>query len=212
MNRLDQEILKAILIDQKSKYGLEAYLKKTGVKSNYTTVWRHINKMKKDGFLTIIKQLDKRRTEKPILTLKGMATLIIEGNLQKKELRSAIQKILQNKFSHIPDIFWRMIPIEAITDIVLKIKPKVNLKYFDEEYFLKTLVTDLFEMFNDEPFVASFLEKCQKINLTEEELLKIYTACNKVYDKEGLSKQPLKDSLELGKQLGSNLKKKEQKE
>lgn len=168
MNRLDREILKAVLIDQKSKYGLEAYLskneelKKKGIKSNYATVWRHINKMKKDGFLTIIKQLDKRRTEKPVLTLKGMATLIIKGNLQEEELRSVILKLLQNKLSHIPNIFWRMIPIEAITDIVLKMKPKVNLEDFDEEYFLKTLVTDLFEVFNDESFVASFFGKMSK--------------------------------------------------
>jgi len=217
MNRLDREILKAVLIDQKSKYGLEAYLKKNGIKSNYATVWRYINRMKKDGLLTIIKpsrkngKLDKRRTEKPVLTPKGMATLIIEGDLQKEEIRIAVLKFLQKKLSDMPNKFWKIIPIEDVfADVLLKLKPKVNLKYFDENYFTEIFVTELFNSFTAEPIIESVLENSKKINLTKEEALQINDMCNKIAKKEGFPKQPLEGSFKYGKQLGSKFKRKEQ--
>ena len=168
--------------------------------------------MKNDGLLAVTKPLrkdgkpDKRGTEKPILTPKGMATLIIDGNLQKEELISALRKLLQTGFTRVPDIFWRIMPIEPIADIVLKMKPKVNLNDFDEEYFTKTLLTDLFEGFTSKSFADSFSENLGKMNLTKKELsdaLKIYDMCNKVAVKEGFPKQPLEDMFEWGKHLGA---------
>ena len=217
MNRLDREILKAVLIEQKSKYGLEAYLKKNGIKSNYATIWRHIDKLKKDGLLRITKpsrkdgKLDKRKTEKPVLTPKGMATLIIEGNLQKDETRSIMLKFIDKKLSHITDIkFWKIAPIQDVyADAVLKIKPKVNLEYFDEDYFTETLVTELFQSFFTEPMIESIFEYLEKIN--PEDVMKTLDEINKVAEKAGFPKELLPKQLLKTILNGEKQMKKEQK-
>jgi DNA-binding PadR family transcriptional regulator len=86
MNRLDKEIMMALLGSQPSMYGLEKSLEGT----NYATVYRHIKRLQKNGLLSTTKvprkngKLDKRGTEKPELTTKALATLIIDGDLKKK--------------------------------------------------------------------------------------------------------------------------------
>jgi hypothetical protein len=148
---LDRKIMKTILISERSIYSSEQTLKKQ-MKSNYTTVWRHIEKMQKDNLLTITKaprkngKPDKRGTKKPELTLKGLATLLIEGDLQKEELIEAGRKALQKDFRHLPEQFLREIDLEeTFANIFLKMKPKVNLKFFDETYFSYTLAVSFIE-------------------------------------------------------------------
>ncbi len=140
MNRLDREIMIAMLTSEQSIYSLEQTLKKR-MKSNYTTVWRHIKNMQKDNLLTITKaprkngKLDKRKTQIPTLTPKGIATILIEGDLQEKELGA--MNIFQDEFSKIP-ASARPFMIDIFCDALLEIKPKVNLKFFDEKYFRET--------------------------------------------------------------------------
>lgn len=141
MDRLDRDILKTILESEQSTYSLEKNLKK----SNYATVWRHIKKMKNDGLLQIRKdsrrkngKLDRRGTEKSFLTSKGLATLLIDGNLSKKELTEIGRKALQKDFDKLsPKLFMKIEPF--FTDIfcssLLELKPKVNLRFFDEKWF-----------------------------------------------------------------------------
>jgi hypothetical protein len=136
MNSLDKEIMTSILTEKQSMYGLEKNLKK----SNYATVWRHIKKMQKEGLLTIAKasrkngKLDKRGTEKQILTPKGLATLVIEGDLQKGELMKIGMKIFEKEFSKL-ETSAEPFMTDVFSNALLKIKPKVNLKYFDENWF-----------------------------------------------------------------------------
>lgn len=141
MNRLDRAIMMAMLTSEQSMYGLEQTLKKKMKESNYATVWRHIRKMQKEGLLTTVKvprkngKFDKRGTEKPELTWKGIATILIEGDLQEKELGA--MNIFQDEFSKIP-ISARPFMMDVFCDALLEIKPKVNLKFFDEKYFRET--------------------------------------------------------------------------
>jgi hypothetical protein len=216
MNRLEREILKAVLIDEKSIYGVEAYLKETGIKSNYATVWRYIGRMKSDGLLAITKPLrkdgkpDKRGTEKPVITPKGIATLLIDGDLQKEELRIAGLKILQRNFSDIPNKLWRVMPLEEIiADALLNIKPKVNLKFFDKDYFLEIFVTSFLESCTSKSVLESVLENAKKVKLTVEEALQFNDILRKISEKEGFPQQPLEDMFEWGKQLGAEARKKE---
>ena len=140
MNKLDREILKAILIEEKSMYSIEKYLSENGVKSNYATVWRHIKAMQKEGILSIARatringNLDKRRTELTKLTPKGLATLIIEGNIQKDELTKIGLKIFQKQFVKMPNSAEPFM-IDVFSNALLKVKSKVNLKDFDENWF-----------------------------------------------------------------------------
>jgi DNA-binding PadR family transcriptional regulator len=140
MDRLDTEIMKAILIEEKSMYRLEKSLKENGTKSNYATVWRHIKRMQKEGLLTVIKalrrngKLDKRQTEITTLTPKGLATLMIEGDLQKEELAKIGLRSFQHNFSNLP-LSAEPFMTDVFSEAILKMKPKVSLKYFDEKWF-----------------------------------------------------------------------------
>ena len=144
MNRLDREILKAILTEEQSiysvNYSVNEVLKKKGEESNYATVWRHIKKMQEGGLLTVIQarrkngKPDKRKTEILNLTNKGLATLLIEGNLQKEELFSVGKRIFLKTYKKIP-ISAEPFFTDIFIDSLLEIKPKVNLKFFNEEWF-----------------------------------------------------------------------------
>lgn len=142
MNRLDKEIMKAILMEKQSKYKINEYLKKelkdAEINVNYTTVWRHIATMEEDGLLDIIKTQDGRKTEIPKLTSKGLATLLIDGELEKKELKEIQRKVLVKLFKKkLPKEAEPMMDFMAdvSSDALLGIRPKVNLKFFDEKWF-----------------------------------------------------------------------------
>lgn len=157
MNRLeDKEILKAILISEKSIYSLEQTLKKENKESNYATVWRRIKKMQKDGLLNPAKTLrkngkvDERGTMSPELTYKGLVKLLIEGDSEKDELIKTGQRILARDFEYLPPQFLIKMNLEEIyANTFSKMKPKVNLKFFDEAYVSHTLIISFMEALSD---------------------------------------------------------------
>lgn len=165
MNRLNKEIMTVLLTSQQSMYGLEQTLKEKMKESNYATVYRHIKKMQRDGLLNTVKtsrkngKLDRRGTEKPELTHKGLATLLIEGDLQKKELMFAARKTLQKDFGDLSAPFLQEINIEEVfANTFLKMKSKISLKFFDKTYFDETLAVS---------FAESIFEALKKINFKD---------------------------------------------
>jgi hypothetical protein len=205
MNRLDKEIMLTLLTPQQSMYGLVKNLKD----SNYATAWRHIKKLQDKGLLATSKasrkngKLDKRRTEIPLLTVKGIATLLIEGDLQKEEIRVAIGKLLEHDFSDMP-LQFKPLMDEIFTTAFLQMKPKINLQYFDEEYFKELLATSLAE---------SFVEIAPKMNVKMDVKRgeKYYADLKKKAEKEGWN-QEMEEMFELGKLLGSMERAKGEKE
>ena len=107
MNRIDKQILLGLLGTQQSMYSLEKSLNG----SNYATVYRHIKKMQKEGLLkpkTGARKnglQDARGTSNPELTAKGLATLIIDGDLQKDELIKVMEKELDKSYKDLPPSF-----------------------------------------------------------------------------------------------------------
>jgi DNA-binding PadR family transcriptional regulator len=152
MNRIDRDIMLALLGSQQSMYGLEKSLEDT----NYATVYRHIKRMQKNGLLSTTKvprkngKLDKRGTEKPELTTKGLATLIIDGDLKKEDLTKVMNKTLNKDYSDVPATFIAKTNVnEIFPNTILRMRPKINLKYFDEEYFNETFNIALAESLFD---------------------------------------------------------------
>jgi hypothetical protein len=141
MDSLDKEIMLALLRNHQSMYSVDKSLKET----NYATVYRHIRKMHDDGLLSITKmprkdgKWDERGTEKPDLTAKGLATLIIEGNLQKEELVAVGNRVMKEDFNDVPaSLFQNADTAEIFANTLLKMRHKINLKFFDEAYFNTT--------------------------------------------------------------------------
>ena len=96
--------------------------------------------MQKKGLLNTTKaprkngKPDKRKTEIPRLTSKGLATLLIEGDLQEKELLSVGRRVFLKTYKKLPQKAEPFFT-DIFTDSLLELKPKVNLKFFDEEWF-----------------------------------------------------------------------------
>ena len=140
MDRLDREIMKTILAEAQSIYSVNEDLKKKGEDTNYATVWRHIKKMRKNSLLTVVEarrkngKADQRKTEILKLTNKGLATLLIEGDLQKEELFSVGRRIFLKTYKKVP-LSAEPFFTEVFADSLLELKPKVNLKFFDEDWF-----------------------------------------------------------------------------
>jgi len=206
MNRLDKEIMLVLLVPQQSMYGLVKNLKD----ANYATVWRHIKRLQAEGLLTTAKasrkngKPDKRRTEIPELTTKGLATLLIKGDLQKEEIKLAGEKLLEQEFSTTPLQFKPYFD-EVLTNTLLKMKPKVNVEFFDEEYFKELMAVSL---------VQSLIDVLPKINvktMTVKRIMKFDADLKKKAKKEGWS-QRLEASYELGKLLDSMNKSEGEKE
>ena len=203
MDTIDRDILKAIFTEKESIYRAE----KDDIEgSSYSTVWRHIQKMEKDNLITFVEayrkngEIDKRKKKgKPKLTNKGIATLLIDGDLKKEELLSVGKKIFltylgQNIFLIIQPLFT-----EIFSDALVSIKPKVNLKYFNEEYFVELLVKS---------FVESSIENLAKSNLKidQKDLQKLFAASRKVAQKERADEY-FKMGLNFGKSLKSTKEK-----
>jgi hypothetical protein len=182
MNRLDKDIMMALLGSQQSMYGLEKSLED----ANYATVYRHIKRMQKNGLLSATKvprkngKLDKRGTEKPTLTIKGLATLIIDGDLQKEELIKVMEKTLKTDYSDLPATFIAKTNVDEIfPNTILRMRPKINLKYFDEEYFNETfniaLAESLFDAlkkhdFKKDTIIRAKAKKLRKKYVTSAEM------------------------------------------
>jgi hypothetical protein len=209
--KIDSEILRALLISpQQSVYNIQKNLKKTVKESNYATVWRHVKKLNQQG-LVIIEQdkvrkdgkPDKRNPKKAGISPKGLATLLIEEDLKEDELRIIGLKILQEGFGTMPPEFWKIIPFEDFLATALeKIKPKVNLRYFDQKYFIEIFSTSLFEsMFEALPTL--------KFEGKEETVLTALDVLRKFMAKEGFGKE-FEEMVELGKKLHSVTERKEE--
>jgi DNA-binding PadR family transcriptional regulator len=206
----DMKILKALLIPQKSLYELEKNLKGKLIDSNYATVYRHIQKMKKEGLVRTYKtprkngKQDERETQKPDLTLKGIATVLIEGDLEKEELESAVRRVLQNEFNSLPLAFLTLTKIDGmVANMLLRMRPKVNLKYFDEEYFIDVLV---------DSFRSSLDEAIDQVEASARDRAELKALMNKTLD--GLKKigkrkgfnQDIEDVLKFSTTLEERLK------
>lgn len=201
MDIIDREILKAIFRQKESIYRAE----KDNINgSSYATVWRHIQEMKNDKLITFVQayrkdgQIDKRKKKgKPTLTTKGVATLLIDGDLKKEELLSVGKELFLKYFGQ--KIFLIIQPLftEIFTDALMDIKPKVNLKYFDEDYFVEVFVTSL---------VESLIENMTKSNLKidQKDLKKLLTASKKLMQEDDIAKE----CFELGREFGKSQRRK----
>jgi hypothetical protein len=210
--KIDSEILRALLISpQQSVYNIQKNLKKTVQESNYATVWRHVKKLNQQGLVIIEHdklrkdgKLDKRNPKKAGISPKGLATLIIEEDLTEDELRLLSLKILQEGFgSTVPPEFWEIIHLEdLLATVLVKIKPKVNLRYFDQTYFMEIFSTSLFEsMFEALPTL--------KFEGKQETVLMALDVFRKFMAKEGFGKE-FEEMVELGKKLHSVSENKEE--
>jgi len=204
MDTIDRKILKAIFTQKESIYRAE----KDNINgSSYATVWRHIQKMENDKFITFVEayrkdgEIDKRKKKgKPTLTTKGVATLLIDGDLKKEELLSVGKGLFLTYFGQ--KIFLIIQPLftEIFSDALISVKPKVNLKYFNEDYFVEVLV---------QSFVESLIENSAKSNLKidQKDLQKLLTATRKTAQKEGAEKY-----FEMGLEFGKSQRRKKDKE
>jgi len=173
MKTLDRKILVSILTEQQSIYSIDKNLED----SNYATVWRHIKKMQKDNLLTVNEarrkngKVDNRKTEILKLTNKGIATLLIEGDLQQKELFSVGKKIFLKTYKKIP-LSAEPFFTDIFTESLLELRPKVNLKYFDEQWF-REVSRYVFNIASRKA-VKKYQSKFEKLGIwaTEEELKK----------------------------------------
>jgi hypothetical protein len=90
MDTLDREILIAFSGSHQSLYALEKSLKE----SDYSSVHRHTKKLQEEKLPSRAKgrarkdgKPHRRKPKTPELTPKGLATLIIEGDLEEEELK-----------------------------------------------------------------------------------------------------------------------------
>ena len=99
MNRLDQEILHAILLEDMSIYRLQ---KK--INFPYPTVWRHIKKLQKDLCVDVCEvktkkgKIDQRNTQMVSLTFKGLVMFMFEGDVGKYWANAKAQDEVSDKF------------------------------------------------------------------------------------------------------------------
>jgi hypothetical protein len=118
--------------------------------STFSTVRRNILKLRDNKLLTI-GEPKKRKAMRLELTTKGLATLLLEGDLQDEELVKMNEKIFQNDFGNLltKKAFFLLKPVfaDVFSKSLLEIRPKYNLKFFDEKWFHhiyhKTLETNI---------------------------------------------------------------------
>ena len=103
-----------------------------GEESNYATIWRHIKKMHKNGLVSSSDSPrkdgtpDKRKTKMATLTFKGIATILIEGNIEEDELLTVAKKLFAEIFGENQLKFIEPILAGVYADAFLKMKPKVK--------------------------------------------------------------------------------------
>jgi hypothetical protein len=179
MNTLEREILIALLGSHQSIYALEKSLRN----SNYASVHRCIKKFQEEKLLRIIErprkdgELDKRKTKMPELTHKGLATLLIEGNLKEEELKKALIKTLQKDYDSLPPSFLGITKVDEIfASTLLRMRPKINLQFFDEKYFNQifnvSLGESLFENFENFIIPKGTVNKKKALMLKKRYVLK----------------------------------------
>jgi hypothetical protein len=141
METLDKEIMVALLKPQSSIY--ELWHETLNKKYPYATMLRHIKDLEKSCLVSTQKATrkngkpDNRKTVRLTLTNFGLATLIIKGNLNNEEYKFAGAKLLPKEFPQI-QFLARGLGLtsgDILKDIFEKIRPKMNLDYFNKEYF-----------------------------------------------------------------------------
>ena len=83
------------------------------------------------------------------LTDKGLATLLLEGDLEEEDLLRAGQRVLEideKKFKFPMEGWFKRYIREAFKETLLAVRHKINLKYFDEKWFLKIFLETFFEI------------------------------------------------------------------
>jgi len=162
MNRLEKAILKALLSEKEASiYKLNKILKE----ANYPTVWRYVKRMEKDGLIKISEKPDKRETKLISITSKGIATLLIEGDLTKEELEKS-SNLFWSKMDWISKLpqTERLLTLKFLAEVwadsLLNLRPKINLKYFDEEWFGKIWLEETLKALkkNEEKYRKTFEE------------------------------------------------------
>jgi len=111
--------------------------------------------MQKEGLIISNKALrkdgkpDKRNTKILKLSPKGYAKLLIEGDLKEEELREAVIKILQRDYTDLflPDILNTINADKIFADTLLKTRYKINLEFFNEDYFYEVFYISFAESF-----------------------------------------------------------------
>jgi len=161
------EILKVLLVSpQTSMYKLAKRING----STFSTIRRNIYRLR-DIELLKVGEPEKRKAMKIELTSKGLATLLIDGDLQEKELKEENKEIFRKHYqersslksdqqsdAYASAIFLddllvdkkRLSPKlcsliesyfgEVFVNSLLEIKSKVNLKFFDPEWFYEVYV------------------------------------------------------------------------
>lgn len=170
MDTLDREIMTALLLPQKSMYELAMFIEQSKYLKKYPRIRRHVKNLAKDGLIEVEegtrkdKKLDNRKTQKLKLTDRGLATLILEGNLNDKEFRLASQRIFLRMSSKLQKAMNSSgISGESILRNVFdRMKPKINLDCFDREYFENTFLMSMAEYLH-ETYKKASVDRIQKI-------------------------------------------------
>ena len=129
------EILKNLLVSPKtSMYALTKNIDG----STFSTVRRNLYKLQ-DNELVKIGTPEKRKAMRLELTSKGIATLVIEGELKEEELREVNKRIFRKDFPSLSpkeSFYLEPLFVDASSKTLLEIRSKFNLKFFDEKWFL----------------------------------------------------------------------------
>jgi len=134
MDRLERKIMLCLLVEEQSIYKLEKSL----VDTNYPTVWRRIKEMQNEGLVEATMAIrkngkkDGRETNVLKLTNKGLATLLIDGDLGEDEIICAGKRLIEKGNF---EVWSKSLMAEVFKNSLISIRPKVNLKYFDEKWF-----------------------------------------------------------------------------
>jgi DNA-binding Lrp family transcriptional regulator len=189
MDLNDINMLKLLLNDYDSIYSFISEYKKINQIST-TTIRRRINKLEKFGLIKKqIKDIsnenkDKRGAEKLSLTDYGIATLIVKSeNLDENEMNLVLQKAYQNEPYNV-EYFSQYIDSdvsEFLSNIFEFIKIRINLEYFNIDYF-KNQLTLAYILYYIES-AKKIIPKASKIKFSKKEMRKMLRMKNYYLEK-----------------------------
>jgi len=170
MDTIDRQIMTALLLPQKSMYELTMSIEQSKYLKKYPTIRRHVKNLAKDGLIEVEegtrkdRKFDNRKTQKLKLTDRGLATLILKENLTDKELRLASQRIFLKMSSKLQKAMnVSGISGESILRNVFdRMKPKINLDYFDREHFENAFLISMAEYLH-ETYTKASVDRMEKI-------------------------------------------------
>jgi hypothetical protein len=168
MDELDREVMIALLQPQSSRYKL--WKNMLDRKFPYKTMSERIRKLQEDKLLEVERakkkngKLDNRKTQRLTLTDRGLATLILKENVDDKELRLASQRIFLRMSRRLQSLMDNSgLSGESILRSVFdRMKPKINLDCFNQEYFEDTFLISMAEYLHETHKKAS-VDRIEKI-------------------------------------------------